>query len=141
MTGHKQGLRPFFITPIFLSLRIFRDLNPEILRDYFCLGQKYAKGRPSGCAVRGFVHAEQDPDQYLRVMISIDKIGVLAEEHRTLSLRWVTADGSIASVDGAVVTSLHAAGDTINIRILASGQIRKVNKYSIISINGEEAIV
>ena len=74
-------------------------------------------------------------------MISMDKIHVLAEEHRTISLRWVTADGSIASVDGAVVTSFHSAGGTMNIRILASGQVRKVNRATIIEINGEEVIV
>ena len=91
---------------------------------------------PSGV----FVRTEHGPGSYLRIMISIDKIGILAEEHRTLSLRWVTADGSIAAVDDAVVTSQHSAGDTINIRITASGQIRKVNKYSIIEINGEEVL-
>lgn len=104
-------------------------------------GQKYAKGRPSGSAVREFVCARVQWVTYLRTMISMDKIHVLAKEHRTISLRWVTADGSIASVDGAVVTSFHSAGGTMNIRILASGQVRKVNRATIIEINGEEVIV
>lgn len=105
------------------------------------LAQKYAKRRPSGFAVRVFVHAGGGIGDYLRTMISMSKIGALAEEHRTLSLRWVTADGSIAAVEDAVVTSRHSAGNTINIRIPASGQIRKVNLATVIEINGEEVMV
>lgn len=141
MRGTKQGLRPFFITHKELSLRIFALRYPGIRSDYFCAAQKYAKGRPSGSAVRDFVRARGAPGSYLRTMISMDKIGVLAEEHGTLSLRWVTADGSIAAADGAVVTSRHSAGGTINIRMPASGQVRKVNLATIIEVNGEEVIV
>ena len=38
-------------------------------------------------------------------------------------------------------TSFHGEGETFNIKIIPSGEIRKVNRYTVIEINGEEVVL
>lgn len=74
-------------------------------------------------------------------MISADKIADIAKLQSEISIKWVAVDGEIISVDRAVPTSFHGDGDTMNIRILPSGEIRTVNRNTIIEINNEEVIL
>ena len=53
------------------------------------------------------------------------------------SMKFVGELGDVISVDRCVRTSWHSKGATMNIKLLVSGQIRKVNRYTIIEINGE----
>ena len=46
--------------------------------------------------------------------------------------------GEIIQTGDVVLTSNHSLGDTINVKFIESGQIRKVLLHSIIEINGEE---
>lgn len=74
-------------------------------------------------------------------MISCNKICDFAKNKKEISLIWVAESGEIISVDKCVPTSFHGNGTTFNIKILASGEIRKVNRFTVIEINGEEVIL
>lgn len=74
-------------------------------------------------------------------MISADKIADIAKLQNEISIKWVAVDGEIISVERAVPTSFHGEGNTMNIRIVPSGEIRTVNRNSIIEINKEEVIL
>lgn len=74
-------------------------------------------------------------------MITADKIADIARLQREISLKWVAATGEIVSVDRAVPTSFHGEGDTMNIKIIPSGEVRTVNRNTIIEINKEEVIL
>lgn len=71
-------------------------------------------------------------------MISCNKICDIARLQKEISLKWVAEDGRVISVEKAVPTSFHGEGTTFNIKIVPSGEIRKVNRYTVIEINGEE---
>lgn len=60
---------------------------------------------------------------------------------REISIKWIAADGAIISVDKAICTSFHGSGDTFNIMILPSREVRTVNRYTVIEINGEEVVL
>lgn len=74
-------------------------------------------------------------------MISASKIADIAKLQGEISIKWVAADGEIISVEKAVPTSFHGDGDTMNIKIIPSGEIRTVNRNTIIEINNEEVIL
>lgn len=74
-------------------------------------------------------------------MIGADKICDFAKLQKRISLKWVAESGEIISVDDAAITSFHGAGDTFNIKISPSNQIRTVNRNTVIEINGEEVIL
>lgn len=74
-------------------------------------------------------------------MISADKIADIAKLQKEISIKWVAVDGEIIYVERAVPTSFHGEGNTMNIRIVPSGEIRTVNRNSIIEINKEEVIL
>lgn len=63
-----------------------------------------------------------------------------AQTKGTFSITWVAEDGRKIFVPEAAVTSFHSKGKTLNIKCLASGQIRKVVRLSIIELNGMEVI-
>lgn len=71
-------------------------------------------------------------------MISSNKICEIAKLKQEISLKWVAESGEVISVDKCVPTSFHGNGSTFNIKILPSGEIRKVNRMTVIEINGEE---
>lgn len=74
-------------------------------------------------------------------MIGADKIADFAKLNSRVSLKWVAASGEIVDVADAVITSFHGAGDTFNIKIIPSGEIRTVNRNTVIEFNGEEVIL
>lgn len=74
-------------------------------------------------------------------MISAGKIADIAKLQKRMSLKWVAADGEVIVVDDCVPTSFHGDGDTMNIKIMPSGEIRTVNRNTIIELNGEEVIL
>lgn len=74
-------------------------------------------------------------------MISASIIFEIAKLRQEISLKWVAEDGSVVSVDKAVPTSFHGEGVTFNIKILPSGEIRKVNRLTVIEINCEEVVL
>lgn len=74
-------------------------------------------------------------------MISASRIHELVQQLQVFSIKWVAADGEVVSVDKCRCTSFHGEGTTLNILILSSGQIRTVNRNTIIEFNGEEVIL
>jgi len=71
-------------------------------------------------------------------MIHFSRIADVARLQSDISLKWVAEDGTVIDVDHAVITSFHGNGSTFNIKILSSGEIRKVNRLTVIEFNGEE---
>lgn len=74
-------------------------------------------------------------------MIHASKICDIAKLQREISLKWVAADGSVIDVKQCIPTSFHGDGDTMNIKLIPSNEIRTVNRNTIIEINGEEVIL
>ncbi len=61
-----------------------------------------------------------------------------AIEHGECSLAFVSERGERIRLDRCVCTSFHSSGQTLNVKICASGEIRKVNRYTIVEFNGKE---
>lgn len=74
-------------------------------------------------------------------MISASRIFEIAKLQKEISLKWVAEDGAVIVVDRAIPTSFHGEGVTFNIKVLPSGEIRKVNRFTVIEINGEEVVL
>lgn len=72
------------------------------------------------------------------IMIHESKIFELVQSLKTFSLQWVSEKGELVTVDECTCTSFHSSGDTMNIKLLASGLIRKVKRKTITAINGKE---
>ena len=62
-------------------------------------------------------------------------------ERRVSAAGWVAASGEVIVADHAVPTSFHGDGQTFNVKLLPSGEIRKVNRFTVIELNGEEVIL
>ena len=54
------------------------------------------------------------------------------------SMTFVSSSGALVEVPDCICTSKFAPGHTINIKIPASGEVRKVRTCTIIKFNGEE---
>ncbi|MBO6168504.1 MAG: hypothetical protein J6O51_00880 [Bacteroidales bacterium] len=74
-------------------------------------------------------------------MITANKICDFAKLKKQISLKWVAESGELITVEQAVVTSFHGNGSTFNIKVLPSGEIRKVNRLTVMEINGEEVVL
>lgn len=74
-------------------------------------------------------------------MIHESKIFELAQTLKTFALSWVSAKGELVKADECVCTSFHSSGKTMNVRLVASGLVRKVNRKTITAINGEEVFL
>ena len=74
-------------------------------------------------------------------MINISRIYALAEAHAEFSLDFIDAEGHRQHIDRCAMTSFHSNGTTMNVRCIPSGQIRKINRYSITAFNGEETVI
>jgi len=74
-------------------------------------------------------------------MIHSSKIHELVDVVPVFSIAWITASGEKVYVRKAKCTSFHSSGETLNIMILESGQVRKVNRMTITEFNGEEVIL
>lgn len=75
------------------------------------------------------------------VMIHVSKIFELAATHREFSIVWVDSAGCRVEVRDATCTSVHSSGSTMNVKCLSSGEIRKVNKSTVVEFNGEEVVL
>ena len=73
--------------------------------------------------------------------IHISKIHILAELHKEFSLCWVAQDGRRIFCPRCRMTSFHSSGKTFNVLLIDSGEIRKVNRYTITEFNGEEVVM
>ena len=78
---------------------------------------------------------------FVQVMISQSKITTLVEHLKEFSIVWVAEDGELVRVDHCRLTSFHGSGQTFNIMLLPSKEIRSVNRYTVIEFNGEEVIL
>ncbi|MHC1781014.1 MAG: hypothetical protein AB9922_12345 [Bacteroidales bacterium] len=74
-------------------------------------------------------------------MIHSSKIHELVDVVPVFSIGWVSESGEKIYVRKARCTSFHSSGDTMNIMILDSGQIRKIKRITITEFNGEEVIL
>ena len=74
-------------------------------------------------------------------MINASVIHKIVQLHSDISITWVAEDGSIVKVPHCRCTSFHGEGDTLNILIPVSNQVRTVNRNTIIELNGEEVIL
>lgn len=74
-------------------------------------------------------------------MIHISKIHILAAQHTEFSLCWVAKDGRRIFCPRCRMTSFHSAGQTFNVLLLDSEEVRKVNRYTITEFNGEEVVM
>lgn len=60
---------------------------------------------------------------------------LLSDPQNELSMEFVKSNGELVCISRCVCTSYHSAGRTINIKVLPSGEIRKVVRISILSVN------
>lgn len=59
-------------------------------------------------------------------------------EHGEFSIKFVSSGGEVIHIDRCICTSFHSAGQTMNVKLCESEEIRKINRYTIIEINGQE---
>jgi hypothetical protein len=59
-------------------------------------------------------------------------------EKGSFSIAFVAEKGEIIVVKEAICTSWHSKGRTMNIKILASGEIRTIRRCTIIAFNDQE---
>lgn len=78
---------------------------------------------------------------YFSIMIHYSKIHELVDVVPVFSIGWVAESGEKIYVRKATCTSFHSSGETLNIKIIDSGLIRKVNRITITEFNGEEVFV
>ena len=74
-------------------------------------------------------------------MIHESKLFELVQVLKTFSLKWVSEKGELIAVDECRCTSWHSSGKTMNVLILKSGLVRKVNRKTITEINGKEVFL
>lgn len=74
-------------------------------------------------------------------MIHSGRLYELVDIHPVFSLGWIAANGEKIYVRKCKCTSFHSTGDTMNILILESGEVRTVNRYTITEFNGQEVIL
>jgi hypothetical protein len=74
-------------------------------------------------------------------MLFYNKIGIIAERLSEFSLCFYKENGHKVEVEKAICTSVHSKGGTMNIKILPSGEIRKVKFIRIFKFNGEKVYV
>lgn len=74
-------------------------------------------------------------------MIHVSKIHEIVKLKKEISISWVATSGEIIHCEKCVVTSFHGNGQTFNVKIFPSEEIRKVNRYSVVELNGEEVIL
>lgn len=74
-------------------------------------------------------------------MISSSKIPTLVETLNEFSIKWIAETGEVIDVQKCRLTSFFGNGQTFNIMLLPSKEIRKVNRFTVIEINGEEVLL
>ena len=81
------------------------------------------------------------PQPISQSMIHVSKIFELVQVLKKFSLQWVTARGELIDAPECVCTSFHSSGKTMNVMLLPSRQVRKVNRKTITDINGKEVFI
>lgn len=74
-------------------------------------------------------------------MIHVSKIFELVQTLKQFSLQWVSERGELINAPECVCTSFHSSGKTMNVMILPSHLVRKVNRKTITAINGKEVFI
>ena len=74
-------------------------------------------------------------------MIHSSKIHELVDVHPFFSIAWIAESGEKIYVNRCKCTSFHSSGNTLNILIIESGEVRKVNRYTITEFNGQEVVL
>lgn len=74
-------------------------------------------------------------------MIHSSRIHELIYVHPIFSIGWVAESGEKIYVRKCKCSSFHSSGDTLNIVILDSGEVRTVNRSTITEFNGEEVVL
>jgi hypothetical protein len=73
-------------------------------------------------------------------MIHLSQICKLVE-NREFSMTFVAKDGAVTECSKCRLTSFHGKGRTLNIKLLQSGEIRKVRRCTIIKLDGIEVFL
>ena len=58
--------------------------------------------------------------------------------HGEFSLRFVATDGEVVHLPRCVCSSFYSRGSTMNVKLCESGEVRKINRVTIVEVNGEE---
>lgn len=74
-------------------------------------------------------------------MIHVSKIHSVASSGKECALKAVSKEGEILIYPKCVITSFHGNGDTFNVLLIPSREVRKVNRYTVIEFNGEEVVI
>jgi hypothetical protein len=59
-------------------------------------------------------------------------------ERGTFSLTFVAESGEVVHLPEAICTSWHSRGRTMNVKLLASNQVRTIRRCTVIAFNDEE---
>lgn len=54
------------------------------------------------------------------------------------SVKFVAADGEVIHIAKCVCTSFYSSGQTMRVKLCESGEVRTINRYTIIEINNQE---
>lgn len=54
------------------------------------------------------------------------------------SVRFISADGEVIYMPKCVCTSYYSSGQTLTVKLCESGEVRAINRYTIIEINNQE---
>lgn len=71
-------------------------------------------------------------------MIHYSKIHELVEVHPVFSIGFVSKEGEKIYIRRCTCTSFNSVGQTFNVKLLDSGEFRKINRLTITEFNGEE---
>ena len=71
----------------------------------------------------------------------ISELSAFVQKDPEFSMKFVSGRGEVVTVDQCRCTSFHSCGRTLNIRLIPSGEVRKVIRISIIEINGKELYI
>ena len=73
-------------------------------------------------------------------MIHLSQIHQFIEKGE-VSLRFVATTGEIIEARRCICTSFHSEGKTLNIKFCDSGQVRKVRRVTLLSVNNQEVVL
>ena len=76
-----------------------------------------------------------------KTMIHVSKLFEVVQLQKVFSLSWVSEKGELVEVEECRCTSFHSSGRTMNVQLIANGQIRKVNRYTVTRFNGVEVFL
>ncbi|MDR2125583.1 MAG: hypothetical protein LBP63_01965 [Prevotellaceae bacterium] len=74
-------------------------------------------------------------------MIHISQIHKEIQRLPEFSIKFVNSKGDIITCQKCVCSSFHSAGRTMNIKLIDSGQTRKIRRVSIIEFNGQRVVL